>query len=252
MAAKVIIGALIVGAIAGGGGYAAWSGQRVDYTANFVDATTQQVLAEPVTGTGNNGDTVELTAQSIEGYQLKSASEQSITLEKGQDAEVTFLYQKEAGYTVRYVDQDGADVQGAKSGTGVVGDAVTEEAPQVEGYELTSNDAFKLTLQEDEAANVITFTYAKEVSYTVRYVSTDGVELLAATTGKGVVGAVVEPGEAPGVAGYMLVSVPQPITLSVKEGENTMAFTYELIPEPVATPQPTPQKKKTYGATPDF
>ena len=76
-------------------------------------------------------------------------------------------------YTVNYVDESGKAIAPAKTGEANVGDVLTENPVDVEGYK--PNDVSKrITLIDGE--NVITFVYRKveTTSYTVNYVDEAG------------------------------------------------------------------------------
>lgn len=239
IAAAFICGAIAINALP----------HKVDYTAEYLNKATMEEIAAPTTATANVGDTVTVTAAEIDGYQLNGQDEQSITLQEDAENTVKFMYAQEIPYTVEYLDQDGEAVSPAKVvEKHTVGEKVTEKAPKIDGYELTSSDVFKIKLKEDAKANVITFDYAKKVHYTVCCVDGNNNELTPADSeeliGEGLVGQEVTR-NAPPVNGYNLESDdPQTITLTKDESANKITFTY-YKPEPEYIqydhePNPTP------------
>lgn len=68
-----------------------------------------------------------------------------------------------SNYTVKYVDENGNEIFNAKAGEETqVGETVTEEAVNVEGYELTGEAKQSLEIGENAEENVITFVYKKK------------------------------------------------------------------------------------------
>lgn len=67
---------------------------------------------------------------------------------------------KRADYTVHYVDEDGNDLLNKKSGTGYVGSAVIEYAPDISGY--TPDTTRKCIVLQKDVENKIVFVYSPE------------------------------------------------------------------------------------------
>lgn len=78
-----------------------------------------------------------------------------------------------AEYTVNYQVHNSDTILGTKTGTGVFGSQVAEDARIFEGYTLVSVSPQTLTLAADKARNVITFYYT-EKTVTIRYEVIEG------------------------------------------------------------------------------
>lgn len=250
MKPAAIIGTLIAAALVGVAIAVSLIPHKVDYTTEYLNQATMEEIATPTTATANVGDTVTVAAADINGYRLNGQVEQSITLQENAENTIAFMYAKEVSYTVEYLDQDGKAVSPAKVvEKRLVGENITEKAPEFDNYELTSSDAFKTTLKEDEAANSITFTYAKRVNYTVRCVDSDGNEL-SLTSSEGLVGQKVTEEPQP-INGYDLVSTEsQAITLAEDEGANVITFIYQREPQIEYTQPERPTPRSGYDLKP--
>ena len=129
----------------------------------------------------------------------------------------------------------------------LVGDTASEEAPEVEGYQLTSDAAAEITLGTDESANKITFTYAQETTYKVRYVSDTGEELSVDDGLQGLVGQEVK-AEAKDIADYELTSDQmQTLKLGKDADKNVITFTYKAVPKPEPEPEPETNYNNNYN-----
>lgn len=223
---------------------------RVSYNVVCLDSVTHESIADTKAESGEEGSRVDVRAPEVEGYALTAGepSERSIELAAGEGIVVTFTYDKIASCTVECVDQDGTGISEPRTLDGLkAGETIAETAPEVEGYVLTSLDRVELVVSGDEP-NVITFTYARLVSFVTRCVSASGEELRA-DAGTGGVGQDVVC-EAPAIDGYTLVSEPsQIVKLSPEEGANVVTFTYEKVVAPASTTYSQPYYYDTSSAS---
>ena len=75
---------------------------------------------------------------------------------------------RNAGYSVKYVDENGSDVaEGIDGATGLVGSTVTANAVSVDGYVADKGSA-SIVLDVDADKNVIVFVYSKVTDYQYR------------------------------------------------------------------------------------
>ena len=142
---------------------------------HYKDAKTKDKIAEDYTTTAKvtdeNFDFSSLKI-SIAGYTYDHADPELVKVEKNQTKEVTLYYNKGTfPYTVKYLEKDtGRELRTEKSGAGEYGSTVTEDAADIDGYELADGAKRQQSIQLGTEGNVITFYYKKSpASYTVNY-----------------------------------------------------------------------------------
>ena len=204
----------------------------LSYTVNYLEQGTNAALAEAKTvGNRTFGDAVVEEAIDISGYNKVEPASTSITIGTSGNV-INFYYAKrtDLSYTVSYVDEDGNALAEAKTvGDKTFGDAVTEDAIDIAGYELAAGEQASKSIEIAAEGNAITFTYAKrtDLSYTVSYVDEDGNALAEAkTVGDKTFGdAVTE--DAIDIAGYELAAGEQASkSIEIAAEGNAITFTY--------------------------
>ena len=109
---------------------------------------------------------------SIAGYTYDHADPASVKVEKNKTNVVTLYYKKGTfPYTVKYLEAGTNEkLHTEKSGTGEYGSTVTENAIDIDGYELVDGKQKQQSIQLGTDGNVIIFYYKKaKASYTVNY-----------------------------------------------------------------------------------
>ncbi len=93
----------------------------------------------------------------------------SISLSDGSISYIVDAWYKYAvftNYTVRYVNGSGTSIIADKTGNGIAGETITEDASEITGYTLSTDSPQSLLLQETD--NVITFVYSP-ITYIITY-----------------------------------------------------------------------------------
>ena len=134
-------------------------------------------------------------------------------------------------YTVKYVDQDGNHITNAIEKTYVVGETITQTAPEFEGYKLLSDKTVSIVLDRD-SANEINFVYKKlaAVDYTIKYVDEEGNSVADAVV-KSNYETLTATETAVDLRGYELVSEKTASIVLDKDAVNEIIFTYKKLPD---------------------
>ncbi len=155
---------------------------------HYKDAKTKDKIAEDYTTTAKvtdeNFDFSSLKI-SIAGYTYDHADPELVKVEKNQTKEVTLYYNKGTfPYTVKYLEKGtGRELRTEKSGAGEYGSTVTENAKDIDGYELADGTQKQQSIQLGTGDNIITFYYKKApASYTVNYYWNGTTEKVADST----------------------------------------------------------------------
>lgn len=144
-------------------------------TFHYKDAKTKKEIKEDYTTTAKVTDedfNFSSLKVSIDGYTYDHADPESVKVEKNRTKEVTLYYNKGTfPYTVKYLEEGtNKKLHTEKSGTGEYGSTVTENAIDIDGYELADGTQRQQSIQLGTEGNVITFYYKKApASYTVNY-----------------------------------------------------------------------------------
>ena len=208
------------------------------YTVNYLtrDADgTERVLetAKVVNGTDENpvtfGTTVTEDPIEIPGYVTPDAPESIVIALEGNDVNFYYTPRTDLTYTVNYLEQDTNNVlhEAKVVENQTFGDTImlADEAIDIEGYSVVEPSGALTIAVED---NVIDIFYQKidNLSYTVRYVDTEGTELLPSETVAGYAyGAQISVAAEP-IDGYVPDAESKDLTIGL--GENTVTFTYAL------------------------
>lgn len=115
------------------------------------------------------------------------------TVKVGEVLELWVYYTRnEYSYTVQYIDRaTGLPVHTEKNGTAKWESQVTENAVDINGYELLGEKSYTLTISDNPVENVITFYYVKDATIKYQVVGPTGcgsvdvsAETIGASTGK--------------------------------------------------------------------
>ena len=203
----------------------------LEYTVNYLEKGTNKVLADAKkVGKQTFGAKVEEDAITIDGYNLDSASKQSIQIGTGTNV-INFYYTKRTDleYTVNYLEKGTNKVlaDAKKVGKQTFGATVEEEAITIDGYTLDS-DA-KQSIEIGTGKNVINFYYKArtDLSYTVKYMEKNTTTEIATalTVNNQTFGTSVNV-SAIDIAGYNKVA-PTTGTINITTGTNEHIFYYE-------------------------
>ena len=141
--------------------YAKYVAQDQTITVKYVDKATDKLLdSKTITGL-EKGQMVTESPKDIDGYEIDADSNKTMTATAGTDSEIVFYYNTLArDYTVKYVCGDDSDtwkvVHPDKTGSGMRGDKVTEEAIPVKGYTAIDKSG-EITLGDGDNTIVIRY-----------------------------------------------------------------------------------------------
>ena len=141
--------------------YAKYVAQDQTITVKYVDKATDRLLdSKTITGL-EKGQLVTESPKDIDGYEIDADSNKTMTATAGTDSEIVFYYNTLArDYTVKYVCGDDSDTWKAvhpdKTGSGMRGDKVTEEAIPVKGYTAIDKSG-EITLGDGDNTIVIRY-----------------------------------------------------------------------------------------------
>ena len=174
----------------------------------------------------------------IDGYRLDRVENLTLVVGTNTDENVIKVYyvkRTDITYTVYYLENDTAnELHEEKTVTGnTYQSTVQEEAITISGYYLSSGSPAQITIQANDADNIITFYYEKrtDLSYTIKYkeygtdieISTD--ETIYDQTYLDEVSV-----SAKGITGYELVSDKTiRITIGANSEDNIVTFYYKKI-----------------------
>ncbi|SMS13166.1 FIG00751546: hypothetical protein [Levilactobacillus zymae] len=151
-------------------------------TVHYVD-DQGNVLQDPVTVTGNQGDTYTTEAADIPYYTLTTTPANATGVYGKDPVTVTYVYTRDQGTVlVHYVDAQGNALKTPVTLTGNQGDAYTTEAADIPYYTLTTTPANAAGTYGSDTINV-TYVYTQDQgTVTVHYVDDQGNSLKDALT----------------------------------------------------------------------
>ena len=214
----------------------------IPYTVRYLEEGTDNYLA-PEKNVPNNTFESEVTENAIDinGYELVSPEEQSLTISaKESENVITFYYKKRTDltYDVYYIDRETGDfVKDPKhEEEQTFGDIITETAPNIPGYVLAEGQDLRadirITSNNHENYAIFLYEKRKDLSYTVKYLEKGTNKKLAdekVVNNQTYLDEITE--KAITINGYKLVGKDsQTITIQV-EG-NEIIFYYEQEPQP--------------------
>ncbi|WP_262316591.1 MucBP domain-containing protein [Lacticaseibacillus parakribbianus] len=170
-------------------------GQPATTTVHYVDGNGQ-TLKPDVTLSGFVGDTYTATT-TLDGYDYVGLGDGSAAVSgpftaAGQSVTLVFS-RPDTELAVKYVDEDGTEIQKPTTQKGVIGDDYTVTAPVIEGYDYVGLGDDSAALSGQFAAGLtVTLVYKAKPrvsgGVTVNYVDQDGNTLQPSTTQGGNVG----------------------------------------------------------------
>ena len=164
------------------------------YTVKYLEQGTEKELHDVKSVTGKTfGETYEETAVDIAGYNPVE-TKQSITITAGENV-LVFYYtaRTDLGYTVKYLEQGTEkELHDVKSVTGkTFGETYEETAVDIAGYNPVETKQ-SITITTGENVLVFYYTARTDLTYTVKYLWTDGNGTGSGTAIEGVQDKVVE------------------------------------------------------------
>ena len=156
-----------------------------DVTVHYVDEFNRPLIADQVMSleAGNH----VINALEFDGYSLVSPSSFTVTVDESgaRPSDITFAYALppvSANVTAHYVDEAGQPIKADMIYTYDRGDHLVE-APAIEGYEITGQQAYTVTIDDTGAQpEEVTFVYARRIpdaQAVLRYINEEGQALLA-------------------------------------------------------------------------
>lgn len=207
----------------------------MSYKVKYLEEGTEKNIIpdKEVTNKTYNEEVTEY-ADSIYGYDLIGENSKSIKLDK-EDKVIIFYYKKiKANYIVRYVEEGtNNEVAPSVKKEGNLVDPV-EEAIEVRGYKLVSDNKVTVELSSREETEIIFYYEKIKVSYTVKYLDNTTKEEIMASVNKdgSFFDKVTE--KAPSIEGYKLASLDE-ITIELNEDNNEIVFYYDKVVQVVKT-----------------
>ena len=208
----------------------------MSYKVKYLEEGTEKNIIpdKEVTNKTYNEEVTEY-ADSIYGYDLIGENSKSIKLDK-EDKVIIFYYKKiKANYIVRYVEEGtNNEVAPSVKKEGNLVDPVEEEAIEVRGYKLVSDNKVTVELNSREETEIIFYYEKIKVSYTVKYLdNTTKEEIMASVNKDGLFFDKVTE-KAPSIDGYKLASLDE-ITIELNEDNNEIVFYYDKVVQVVKT-----------------
>ena len=123
--------------------------QTAKYTVYYREHGSNKQLAPSVTKSATVDKTVTESAIEIRGYTVYGQSTQSLHIRSGYCNTITFYYQRQTDYYVRYLEYGTEEVLAPEKHVEnqTVGSVVTETAIDIEGYRLVGSDTQTLELK---------------------------------------------------------------------------------------------------------
>lgn len=235
----------------------------VPYTVTYVDAISGSEIASATSATGKNNSEVMVEAPDIEGYELttttvidgetstdqQGAHSVELMLNNENDQAVVFAYTKNVSLTVKYVDAEtGEAVADPKQIAGLDHQTVTAEAPEIEGYKLKAStisaEGTEDVVSEESSLDVVlsakapqtvTFSYAKQVSYTIKHRDWENtIDVAPEQTGTGYSGDTITAEVSTELNSYYYrnpdLGTTQTLVLQNDESQNVIVFNYDYSP----------------------
>ncbi len=210
----------------------------MSYTVKYLEKDTNNnigIIDKKVDGRTYNETYTEKAATAPYGYKLASKNEKTIKVDSDNKT-LIFYYEKEkANYEVKYIDKDtNKEIAPAKNKEAYLIEPIVENAIEIKGYNLVSEDKIEIRLTKDEV-NEIVFYYEKSVvNYKVRYLdNTTHEEIRPSVTKEGLyLDKVVE--KALDIEGYKLSSLNE-VSIQLDVENNEIVFYYDKVVEVVKT-----------------
>ena len=200
----------------------------MSYTVRYIDYdTNESIISDKVVENKIYNEEIEEFAEYPYGYNLVSENVQRFKLDSDGKV-ITFYYNKiKAKYVVRYLEEEtNLEILPSIKKEGNLIDKVTEEAKNIKGYDLVSDDKVTIELNKEEVSEIIFYYKKKDINYTVKYLDNETKSEIAPSVKKEgkYLDEVTE--KSINIDGYKLVSFNE-VKIKLDEENKTILFYYE-------------------------
>ena len=200
----------------------------MSYTVRYRDYdTNESIISDKVVENKTYNEEIEEFAEYPYGYNLVSENVQRFKLNSDGKV-ITFYYNKiKAKYVVRYLEEEtNLEILPSIKKEGNLIDKVTEEAKNIKGYDLVSDDKVTIELNKEEVSEIIFYYKKKDINYTVKYLDNETKSEIAPSVKKEgkYLDEVTE--KSINIDGYRLVSFNE-VKIKLDEENKTIVFYYE-------------------------
>lgn len=200
----------------------------MSYTVRYIDYdTNKSIISDKVVKNKTYNEEIEEFAEYPYGYNLVSENVQKFKLDSDGKV-ITFYYNKiKAKYVVRYLEEEtNLEILPSIKKEGNLIDKVTEEAKNIKGYDLVSDDKVTIELNKEEVSEIIFYYKKKDINYTVKYLDNETKSEIAPSVKKEgkYLDEVTE--KSINIDGYKLVSFNE-VKIKLDEENKTIVFYYE-------------------------
>lgn len=200
----------------------------MSYIVRYIDYdTNESIISDKVVENKTYNEEIEEFAEYPYGYNLVSENVQKFKLDSDGKV-ITFYYNKiKAKYVVRYLEEEtNLEILPSIKKEGNLIDKVTEEAKNIKGYDLVSDDKVTIELNKEEVFEIIFYYKKKDISYTVKYLDNETKSEIAPSVKKEgkYLDEVTE--KSINIDGYELVSFNE-VKIKLDEENKTIVFYYE-------------------------
>ena len=200
----------------------------MSYTVRYIDYdTNESIISDKVVENKTYNEEMEEFAEYPYGYNLVSENVQKFKLDSDGKV-ITFYYNKiKAKYVVRYLEEETKlEILPSIKKEGNLIDKVTEEAKNIKGYDLVSDDKVTIELNKEEVSEIIFYYKKKDINYTVKYLDNETKSEIAPSVKKEgkYLDEVTE--KSINIGGYKLVSFNE-VKIKLDEENKTIVFYYE-------------------------
>ena len=200
----------------------------MSYTVRYIDYdTNESIISDKTVENKTYNEEIEEFAEYPYGYNLVSENVQKFKLDSDGKV-ITFYYNKiKAKYVVRYLEEEtNLEILPSIKKEGNLIDKVTEEAKNIKGYDLVSDDKVTIELNKEEVSEIIFYYKKKDINYTVKYLDNETKSEIAPSVKKEgkYLDEVTE--KSINIDGYELVSFNE-VKIKLDEENKTIVFYYE-------------------------
>ncbi len=200
----------------------------MSYIVRYIDYdTNESIISDKVVENKTYNEEIEEFAEYPYGYNLVSENVQKFKLDSDSKV-ITFYYNKiKTKYVVRYLEEEtNLEILPSIKKEGNLIDKVTEEAKNIKGYDLVSDDKVTIELNKEEVSEIIFYYKKKDINYTVKYLDNETKSEIAPSVKKEgkYLDEVTE--KSINIGGYKLVSFNE-VKIKLDEENKTIVFYYE-------------------------
>ena len=200
----------------------------MSYIVRYIDYdTNESIISDKVVENKTYNEEIEEFSEYPYGYNLVSENVQKFKLDSDGKV-ITFYYNKiKAKYVVRYLEEEtNLEILPSIKKEGNLIDKVTEEAKNIKGYDLVSDDKVTIELNKEEVSEIIFYYKKKDINYTVKYLDNETKSEIAPSVKKEgkYLDEVTE--KSINIGGYKLVSFNE-VKIKLDEENKTIVFYYE-------------------------